>query len=608
MRQVLCVVALLLLTPLFAGARETINTLSVDVLGNTRTYSLSDLTGMPFEVVKVTEGGGTVKYAGPSLANILAASNIPIGALKGEHMKFYVSAIGDDDFSAVLSLAEIDPTFTKIKVIVAVQKNGAPISADEGPVRLILKDQGKKARRIKNLTTLKVLSSSETPYRTVCPKNFPSFNPNFPPPVGADDVFKLSQAYPDTFFPESYPWKAIDPFSQPEAYLRAVLDYSLEGNLEVDFKGQANKVRKWYHAPWLHDDSRSRDPRSPRPGNGREYINGLTRERGAPEFEIHRSQDVALENWAVGMYNAPGGYTLGKIWCTESGIPDPKAANFPEGTVSFKLLFTDGTVDKVPFLKNTLEWTANIYECDPRVERCRQRKNRTVRLLQIDIAVKDDRAAKTGWFFGTYMYDAKQPEDTVWGRMVPVGLSWGDDSTVTSLIDKDGAFINQDLKETWLNNYLVEKPDQDYPPLQAYVRYHGLGGRLNGPVDNPISSCISCHGQAAVADNGFTMPMANFGLTRANFPIDEFNKYFADVNPGAYPRDFGGRVYINTDYSLQVSAGIRNYHTSVLLDAATNDESNGAQLMTSPQLHSEVRKSTNGVDVFQLPEQVTRGE
>ena len=86
-------------------------------------------------------------------------------------------------------------------------------------------------------------------------------------------------------------------------YMNAVLQYCIEGNLDIDFKVQDNKVRKWYHAPWLHYGT-----------NGREYHRGLTRERNVPAKELLPTQDVDIENWAVGFYNAPGGYTIGKVW------------------------------------------------------------------------------------------------------------------------------------------------------------------------------------------------------------------------------------------------------------------------------------------------------
>src|SRR6185436_8464338 len=75
------------------------------------------------------------------------------------------------------------------------------------------------------------------------------------PPAGwTGPRFVLSQAYPKTK-PSSQPkpWKTVDFRTKPADYLNAVLKYCYEGNIEVEWAGQNNAVRKWYHAPWLHD-------------------------------------------------------------------------------------------------------------------------------------------------------------------------------------------------------------------------------------------------------------------------------------------------------------------------------------------------------------------
>lgn len=386
---------------------------------------------------------------------------------------------------------------------------------------------------------------------------FPSYDPRYPPPVGFKGAFELRQNYPKTYIPENYPWLGIDFRVNPKPYLQAVLAYCLEGNTDprVDFNVKLNRIRTWYHAPWLHDDGRAN-------GNGREYIHGLTRERSSSPFELHRRQNVELENWAIGFYNAPGGFTLGQVWQT-GPTPNPRLSNFPEGTVSFKLLFTSGTVNEVPFLSGSKQWWANIYPCNPQRAPCpnaRKRANRLVTLLQIDVAVKDSRAGATGWVFGTFIYNAAGGRGDVWQKMVPVGLSWGDDSRINSRIKESGAFENPELRETYLNRDLIEDKNKLNYAYQAYMRHYGLGGRLNGPVDNPISSCISCHARAGVSSTGEPRPLGNFQLTPRDFTPFEFGLFFSTIRGGAYPDQFGSKTYMTTDYSLQLGVGIRNFY------------------------------------------------
>ena len=436
-------------------------------------------------------------------------------------------------------------------------------------------------------------------------EKFPSYNQNYPPPNDYKNPFELSQDYPDIFKVENYPWLNIDFKTNQVGYMESVLKYCLEGNIEVNFKGQDNKIRKWYHAPWLHDDGRYTTNQE-YIGNGREYIHGLTRERGTPKFEIHKNQDIELESWAVGMYNEPGGYILGKVWKSPNEKPDPKNSNFPEGTVSLKLLFTDGTIDKVPFLDGTLEWDANIYECSPASSICtkKTRVNRKVRLLQIDISVKDKRAGKSGWVFGTFMYDASKKGESVWEKMAPIGLIWGDDPSITKDLNNEGAFVNNELKETYLNAALIEDKNRIYTN-QAYIRYHGLGGRLNGPVDNPVSSCISCHGQAGVNDKGVPMSTGDFSSNRQNFPLTSFNLYFTTPNGGSYERLFNNEKFTTTDYSLQLSTGIKNYYNNERIKT----QSVGISTTKNKQLEKFTIQETKEIINYikSLPE-VNRGE
>ena len=63
---------------------------------------------------------------------------------------------------------------------------------------------------------------------------------------------------------------------------------------------------------------------------------------------------------------------------------------------------------------------------------------------------------------------------TGWDKMAPVGLMWGADPT---LLPSSG----QKPAETQVN-----------PKAPAYALNHlGWGGRMNGPVDNPASACMS---------------------------------------------------------------------------------------------------------------------
>lgn len=344
--------------------------------------------------------------------------------------------------------------------------------------------------------------------------NFPSARDN--PPAGwTGPVFQLSQDYPLTApAPETLPWKAFDFKTQPMQYINALLAYGLQGNIEVDFQGQKNAVRKWYHAPWMHP--------------GREFIHGMTHERGSRPHELAPTQTALFQNWAVGMYNAPGGFAIGKVWANPTA-PDPSLARFPDGTVAFKLLFTQAPVSQVPYLKNDFEWLSDINQVSKT-----GKPPETLRLLQIDVAVRDTRnEALTGWVFGTFIYDGNSPGATPFQRLVPVGLMWGNDPTK---VISGGA-----LQQTFIN------------PVLNIPQHLGFKKRLNGPVDNPVSSCLSCHSTATVSLNP---PRPTIKGVPPNNPTNaQLMSYFRNVKSGV-PFSPG---YTSLDYSLQLQVGIANF-------------------------------------------------
>lgn len=398
-----------------------------------------------------------------------------------------------------------------------------------------------------------VLVGSEQGYAQQTPQRFPDARDR-PPANWTGPVFKLSQDYPSQLPTEVYPWKQFDFQKQWKDYMLSVLKYCYEGNVENDWELQKNSVRRWYHAPWLHWGR-----------NGREYVHGLTHERVSQPEELSRSQRAAVQNWAVGMYNAPGGYVLGRVW-RDPRKPDPLAARFPDGTVSCKLLFTQATPDQVPYLKGSIEWKAFIYQStvsptNPLGDRSIQ----AVRLLQIDIAVRDDRANNTtGWVFGTFVYSADAPGKTPWDRMVPVGLMWGNDPKITVQMVRSGIT----LKETIIN---------DAPELPH--QHLGWAGRLNGPVDNPISSCLSCHAQARWSpDNPASLtPPRN---AKPDSPL--WLKWFENV-PAGEP------AATSLDYSLQLLTGIQNLHEWLELESSLGGSVNRVSptLLSIPSVGSK---------------------
>lgn len=390
-------------------------------------------------------------------------------------------------------------------------------------------------------------------------------------------VFKLSQDYPATLPPmEKYAWLKI-PFknggpANPEAYLRALLAYGLEGNVPVDFYVEDNKVRKWYGMPWMDWNT---EVSADWPGtDGREFVHGFTHEFDSFAGTLSQMQDVFVDTWSGAYFNDRAAFSIGQVYCNPDdptpgmANPDPTGLNnMADGSFIIKLLFSTVSEPQLPTVKDALEWDANIFAEESPADRNKgpltkyARKMGKIRLIQIDVSVRDTRSL-TGWLLGTFGYDSRAPGKTPWDRMVPLGLQWGNNPQVTydqTCKGPDGPCSYDQLTEQWINLKAVK--DLATPPLN--FNHLGFGGRLAGPVDNPKASCMGCH-QTAGFPSVAILP--EFGPNAALLKLD------AQKQPGRssdYRMMFYGNVpsgivfsdtqLYSSDYSLQLSMSLQNF-------------------------------------------------
>ena len=259
-----------------------------------------------------------------------------------------------------------------------------------------------------------------------------------------------------------------------KSYMMEVRDYCFEGNVENDWRVERNSVRKWYHIPWQHYGP-----------NGREGLHGLTKEAPVQLKQLAATQTyTGGQTYAVAIYNDLAGYTIGQVWKDHShpSLERMPEGGFPDGSVVCKPLLVDVPVEQVPSLDPPFQWDAYITDDFGTT----QRNFHKVSLIQMDIMVKDSKIP-SHWFLGTFQYNGKMGNRNRWNNLVPVGLMFGNDPNVAGDANTNpqptATKINPELKESLIN------PDaNELPPTHL-----GWNGRLNGPVDNPRSSCMSCH-------------------------------------------------------------------------------------------------------------------
>lgn len=383
----------------------------------------------------------------------------------------------------------------------------------------------------------------------------------------------LRTDYPAQLPASSYPWEGIKPQSDWRGYMNAVLSVVRSSGITIaNERVVMPTTAPWWIAPWMDYSA-----------DGREYMNGLTRERGPDQHDLAPGSDDKYQVWAVGWYNAEGAYSLGRVFADPCNPIIPENGwKFENKTASFKFLFTDA---QLPYLEGAPTVKAHIYPTEKRRSNSlADRTERELRLLQVDIAVRDLNAPDTEWVMGTYVWMGPRKGDGLFDNLQPVGLMWGNDQGV---MNKDWSGFAP-LKETALNDALpwpTWQRDGKWP----HRPFPGFQGRLNGPADNLRSSCISCHGLAQwpkstepiQLSGGVTMRLNTVPQYRVMEPIDAgkqplseddikvmANRYFQNVRGGSVanpqfmerPAVAGGpkaKPGIPLDYSLQIEAGLR---------------------------------------------------
>jgi DMSO/TMAO reductase YedYZ molybdopterin-dependent catalytic subunit len=120
-----------------------------------------DLKAMPRTTIRVlnTHSNKTETYEGVPLAVFLSKAGLPQGEqIRGAWMATYVLVEAADGYRVLFSLPELDSSFVDSEVLVADTLDGAPLTGDEGPYKLVAphdKRPGRWVRMVKSITIVR---------------------------------------------------------------------------------------------------------------------------------------------------------------------------------------------------------------------------------------------------------------------------------------------------------------------------------------------------------------------------------------------------------------------------------------------------------------------
>jgi len=363
----------------------------------------------------------------------------------------------------------------------------------------------------------------------------------FPVPEG-HKPWQIRNDYPTTTGLIDAPWLDIDPANNPEQYMAVIKKYCLEGMVESDFVPQNNKIRNWYHAPWMHWES-----------TGREPLRGLFYERPGPPKETSATQLRTSQTWVVEFYNHKAATVLGHMWENPAKPKWDDHLSFPSGSIVTKFVFTTASDNDFPFLVGSPAWEAAIARQSSNqkpVPYARTVKPSRVRLLQLDFATKD-RDSQTGWIFGCFMYNGLKGR-TGWDGLMDVGLMWGNDPELTQAAFEAGRTV----QESWVSQEAKEL----IASLQGERPSLGWNGRTNGAPDRFECSCLTCHQTSQWPPTGEPMippkPVRNYLGKFVPENDEETMRWFRNIRSG---QTWNGRGH-SGDTALLLQIGFRNFH------------------------------------------------
>ncbi|MFZ0686116.1 MAG: molybdopterin-dependent oxidoreductase [Terriglobales bacterium] len=119
----------------------------------------ADIEALPHVKVMTGSTGNAATYEGVTLRSVLEKGGVAFGdTMKGQRMASCLLVEAADGYRAVIALPELDPAFTDKQVILAFLKDGKPLDAKEGPYRIVIPDEKRMARWVRQVTSLKVVA------------------------------------------------------------------------------------------------------------------------------------------------------------------------------------------------------------------------------------------------------------------------------------------------------------------------------------------------------------------------------------------------------------------------------------------------------------------
>ena len=121
----------------------------------------ADLGKLPRLTVHAKDHNGKeTTFEGVELGEVLKLAGVKFGEqLRGKSLALFLVAEAADNYRAVFALPELDHAFTDRVILLADRRDGKPLAAAEGPLRIVVPDEKREARWVRQTTSLTIRSA-----------------------------------------------------------------------------------------------------------------------------------------------------------------------------------------------------------------------------------------------------------------------------------------------------------------------------------------------------------------------------------------------------------------------------------------------------------------
>ncbi len=149
----------LLIVVLLGAALAQCQQLTIQTEGGKQTVlARSDIESLPHVKVATHRSENNATFEGVALKTVLEKGGVEFGhSMRGKRLASCLLVEAADGYSAVIALPEIDPDFTDKQIVLAFSQDGKPLDAKAGPYRIVIPDEKRMARWVRQVTTLKIV-------------------------------------------------------------------------------------------------------------------------------------------------------------------------------------------------------------------------------------------------------------------------------------------------------------------------------------------------------------------------------------------------------------------------------------------------------------------